>query len=69
MKPSPVREPRWPAFVAMVADSCIYLALPDRLSVGPPLAVTGDHLSSADTACIHLSARPLQHHTGTDVRR
>lgn len=41
MKPSPVREPRWPAFVAMVADSCIYLALPDRLSVGPRWLLLG----------------------------
>lgn len=30
-----VREPRWPAFVAMLADGLIYLALPERLSVGP----------------------------------
>lgn len=28
-------EPRWPAFVAMVADGLIHYALPDRLSVGP----------------------------------
>lgn len=30
-----VREPRWPAFIAMVADGILYLALPERLSVGP----------------------------------
>jgi uncharacterized membrane protein len=30
-----VREPRWPAFVAMVAAACVYWALPEPLSVGP----------------------------------
>ena len=30
-----VREPRWPAFVAIGADALIHYALPDRLSVGP----------------------------------
>lgn len=30
-----VHEPRWPAFIAMLADGLIYLALPDRLSFGP----------------------------------
>jgi uncharacterized membrane protein len=30
-----VREPRWPAFVAMVADALIHFALPERLSLGP----------------------------------
>jgi uncharacterized membrane protein len=29
------REPRWPAFVAMLAAACMYWALPERLSVGP----------------------------------
>lgn len=29
------REPRWPALVAMVAAGLLYLALPERLSVGP----------------------------------
>ncbi len=29
------REPRWTAFVAMLADGLVYLALPERLSVGP----------------------------------
>ena len=29
------REPRWPAFVAMLAAACVYLALPEPLSVGP----------------------------------
>ena len=28
-------EPRWPAFVAMLAAGGVYLALPERLSVGP----------------------------------
>jgi hypothetical protein len=31
----PIREPRWPAFVAMFAASGVYLALPEPLSVGP----------------------------------
>jgi hypothetical protein len=30
-----VREPRWPAFVAMLAASGVYLALPEPLSLGP----------------------------------
>jgi hypothetical protein len=30
-----LREPRWPALVAMVAAGLLYLALPERLSVGP----------------------------------
>jgi hypothetical protein len=30
-----IREPRWPAFVAMAADGLIHFALPERLSVGP----------------------------------
>src|SRR6204780_2823787 len=30
-----VREPRWPAFVAMLAAACLYWALPEPLSVGP----------------------------------
>jgi hypothetical protein len=30
-----VREPRWPALVAMLAVGCLYWALPARLSVGP----------------------------------
>jgi hypothetical protein len=30
-----VREPRWPAFVAMLATAGVYLALPENLSVGP----------------------------------
>jgi hypothetical protein len=29
------REPRWPALVAMMAAGFLYLALPERLSVGP----------------------------------
>jgi hypothetical protein len=35
MSPSIVREPRWPAFVAMLAAAGVYLALPENLSVGP----------------------------------
>jgi hypothetical protein len=35
MKIHKIREPRWPAFVAMIADGLIHFALPDRLSVGP----------------------------------
>lgn len=30
-----VREPRWTAFVAMLAAGMVYLALPERLSIGP----------------------------------
>jgi len=30
-----VREPRWPALVAMLAAGCMYWALPEPLSVGP----------------------------------
>src|SRR5580698_3843373 len=30
-----VREPRWPALVAMAAAGCSYWALPEPLSVGP----------------------------------
>jgi hypothetical protein len=30
-----VREPRWPAFVAMLAAAGVYLALPEPLSMGP----------------------------------
>ena len=30
-----VREPRWPAFVAMLAAAGVYLALPEPLSFGP----------------------------------
>jgi len=29
------REPRWPAFVAMLAAAGVYLALPEPLSLGP----------------------------------
>lgn len=28
-------EPRWPAFVAMLAAACLYWALPEQLSLGP----------------------------------
>src|SRR5271170_7725914 len=30
-----VREPRWPAFIAMMAAALLYLALPEPLSLGP----------------------------------
>jgi len=30
-----IREPRWPAFVAMLAAALLYLALPEPLSLGP----------------------------------
>jgi uncharacterized membrane protein len=30
-----LREPRWPAFVAMLAAAGVYLALPEPLSIGP----------------------------------
>ncbi len=30
-----IREPRWPAFIAMIAAAGVYLALPEPLSVGP----------------------------------
>ncbi len=30
-----IREPRWPALVAMVASAGVYVALPEPLSVGP----------------------------------
>ena len=30
-----LREPRWPAFIAMLAAAGVYLALPEPLSVGP----------------------------------
>jgi len=35
MTKNTVREPRWPAFVAMLAAGCLYLALPEPLSLGP----------------------------------
>src|SRR5271155_3133960 len=35
MPPKFLREPRWPAFVAMLAASFVYLALPEPLSLGP----------------------------------
>jgi uncharacterized membrane protein len=39
-----LREPRWPAFIAMLAAGGVYLALPEPLSVGPSwllLAILG----------------------------
>jgi uncharacterized membrane protein len=35
MAPSRDPEPRWPAFVAMLAAGGVYFSLPERLSVGP----------------------------------
>jgi len=35
MKRHVLREPRWPAFVAMLAASGVFWALPEPLSVGP----------------------------------
>lgn len=34
-QPQRLREPRWPAFIAMLAAAGVYLALPEPLSVGP----------------------------------
>jgi hypothetical protein len=34
-------EPRWPAFIAMLAASGVYLALPEPLSVGPSWGLLG----------------------------
>ncbi len=36
-----VREPRWPAFIAMLAASGVYLALPEPMSVGPSWMLLG----------------------------
>jgi len=30
------KVPHWPAIIAILADACLYLALPPALSVGPP---------------------------------
>lgn len=35
MSGATIREPRWPAFVAMLAAAGVYLALPEPLSIGP----------------------------------
>lgn len=35
MNKQTLKEPRWPAFVAMLSASAVYLALPEPLSVGP----------------------------------
>lgn len=35
MAPTRDREPRWPAFVAMLAAAGVYFALPEPLSLGP----------------------------------
>jgi hypothetical protein len=35
MPHTPLREPRWPAFIAMLAAAAIYLALPEPLTLGP----------------------------------
>ena len=29
------KEPRWPAFAALLATGCLYPGLPERLSIGP----------------------------------
>jgi uncharacterized membrane protein len=34
-----IREPRWPAFIAMLAGGILYLALPERISLGPSWAL------------------------------
>jgi hypothetical protein len=34
-----LKEPRWPAFVAMLATSGLYLALPEPLALGPSWAL------------------------------
>lgn len=36
-----VREPRWPAFIAMLAASGVYLAMPEPLSLGPSWMLLG----------------------------
>ena len=44
MSGSIIREPRWPAFVAMLGAAGVYLALPEPLSLGPGwllLAIVG----------------------------
>ncbi len=35
------QEPRWPAFIAMLAASGVYLALPEPMSVGPSWMLLG----------------------------
>jgi hypothetical protein len=35
MSPAQPKVPHWPAIVAIIADACLYLGLPDSLSVGP----------------------------------
>jgi hypothetical protein len=35
MSSSIIREPRWPAFVAMLSAAGVYVALPEPLSLGP----------------------------------
>jgi hypothetical protein len=44
MRRQALREPRWPAFVAMLAAEGVYLALPEPISLGPNwllLAIVG----------------------------
>lgn len=41
MSKPPEREPRWPAFIAMLAASGVYLALPEPMSVGPSWMLLG----------------------------
>jgi uncharacterized membrane protein len=52
---APSREPRWPAFVALLATGGLYAALPASLSVGPrwlPLLLV----------CVLLVASAITHH-------
>ncbi len=50
-----LREPRWPAFVAMFAAAAVYLALPERLSVGPGWLLPA--ITAAMLIPISISAR------------
>ena len=64
-----VREPRWPAFVAMVAAACVYWALPEPLSVGPGWGLLAVIFVLLIPTVISKSARRLPHHTDSDVYR
>jgi uncharacterized membrane protein len=53
-----VREPRWPAFIAMLAASGVYVALPEPLSVGPSWGLFGvTMLLVISTAISHRRGR------------
>jgi hypothetical protein len=41
MRNKTIREPRWPALVAMMAASGVYLAMPEPLSFGPSWMLLG----------------------------